>query len=394
MPRSILLRKLTSARWHARNQVKKACAGVAEWRRDIAVRRALAELGCKNTQVLVGANFVDLGGTRNHMHCIARYSAHRVQLAPPEAAMVLVTPGEFTERYADSLWKLNCGHLKAVHSHVFPFFINWCAETRRRYGTRWIHTHHNWYYPEFGRNGIEPWQEQFNQAFLFAGQNADVFLCVSRAQQAFLRSAFGLRAHYIPNGVDVQKCEAGNAASFLQKNNLRPGFALFVGRNDPVKNPEFFVQLAAIMPHVHFVIAGQGISCEVIEHEWNLPVPSNLTVLGQLTHAEVQDAIAACGTLVLCSRREGLPTLVMEGMIGRRSVVIPDEQGCLEALNDGKLGFVYPQGNLSACADVVQQALSDHSRVNSACDFALRNYSWNSILQQIDAVYDGWNPPR
>ena len=83
----------------------------------------------------------------------------------------------------------------------------------------------------------------------------------------------------------------------------------------------------------------------------------------------------------------------MEGMVGGRTVVVPDEQGCLEALDDGKLGFVYPQGNLSACAEVVLQALSDDSRVSIARDFAVSNYSWNSILQKIDAVYDGWNPP-
>ncbi|MFM7830561.1 MAG: glycosyltransferase, partial [Planctomycetaceae bacterium] len=103
---------------------------------------------------------------------------------------------------------------------------------KQKFGTRWIHTHHNWYYPEFGRNGLEPWQEQFNEWFLVAAAEADVCLCVSRSQQRFLREQFDLNCSYLPNGVDIQACRKADAGRWQQTTGIAPGFVLFVGRNE------------------------------------------------------------------------------------------------------------------------------------------------------------------
>jgi glycosyltransferase involved in cell wall biosynthesis len=272
---------------------------------------------------------------------------------------------------------------------VFPFFISWARNAKQTFGTRWIHTHHNWYYPEFGRNGLEPWQIQFNEWFLIAAAEADVCLCVSRSQQRFLREQFGLSCGYLPNGVDIQACRKGDAGKWQQNTGIAPGFVLFVGRNDPVKDPEFFVRLAHAMPELRFVIAGQGISRHVIQHEWQLQIPPNLEVIGELTHAQVQDAITACSSLVLCSKREGLPTLVLEGLVQGRPVVISEEQGCLEATDDGKYGFVYSPGNLADCVTAVERSLKDTQIANAAQSFAVENYGWNSILKKLDDIYLG-----
>jgi glycosyltransferase involved in cell wall biosynthesis len=397
MSTPVLIRKIRSALWHARHRwdvgVNHLRQLLQERRQDRIGHRWFNEFDSSNIDVLVGANFVDLGGTRNHMHCIAQHSSLRVALAPAEFVMGVLSPGQFIQRFHGRMSQLNCRRLQAVHSHVFPFFIQWCYENRKRYGTRWVHTHHNWYYPEFGRNGIEPWQEEFNKGFLFAGENADVFLCVSKSQQNFLHQSFGLNAYHIPNGVDVDACLASNAVRFEHKTGIKRGFILFVGRNDPVKDPEFFVQLAAEMPDKRFVIAGQGISRNVIENEWRLPIPPNLDVLGQLSHADVQDAIAASSVLVLCSRREGLPTLVLEGLVGGRPVVVPDEQGCVEAINDGEFGFIYQQRSLRDCVNAVCRALADSSKIHEAKQHTISTYSWKSLLKQLDAVYKGWTPP-
>ncbi len=327
-----------------------------------------------------------------HMHSIQKYSSLKVSLAPEECIMALFTPNEFVERFSESFSRINTSNFQAIHSHVFPFFIEWCRKAREKRGTRWIHTHHNWYYPEFGKNGIEEWQMQFNEAFLLAASEADVCLCVSRGQQQFLKQEFGVHTYHLPNGVDIEACKRGRIDKWLNLTGIKQGFILFVGRNDPVKDPEFFVQLAQLMPDHRFVIAGQGISHDVITKEWKLQIPKNLAVLGQLSHAEVQDALAACSVLVLSSRREGLPTLVLEGMATGKPVVVPDEQGCMEAIGNGQFGFIYRARDFQDCIHKIDLALRDSKIVALAKSHVEKNYAWPSILNKLDQIYMG-NPP-
>lgn len=330
-----------------------------------------------------------------HMHSIARYSSLKVALAPDEAVMKVLSPGEFTQHFGKAFQAIDASRFRAVHSHVFPFFIEWARNAKLKFGTRWIHTHHNWYYPEFGRNGLEPWQETFNEWFLTAATESDLCMCVSRGQQRFLRDRFGIKCDYLPNGVDVQACHRGEAGRWRLHTGIAPGFVLFVGRNDPVKDPEFFVHLANAIPGLRFVIAGQGISQEVVQNEWQLPISANLEVLGELTHGQVQDAIAACSALVLCSKREGLPTLVLEGLVQGKPVVIPEEQGCLEASGDGQYAFVYRPGNLADCMKAVERALVGSEICAAGRLFAEQNYGWGSILKKLDDIYVGrHNYPR
>ena len=388
----VFVRKCRSAVWHAQNQLELWRRSAQEKRRNRIAEKWIDNLRRQPPQVLVGANFVDLGGTRMHMHSIQKYSSLKVTLAPEESIMKVFSPGEFVGRFGESFNSIETSQIQAVHSHVFPFFIEWCRNARKKQGTRWIHTHHNWYYPEFGKNGIEEWQAQFNNAFLMAATEADVCLCVSRGQQKFLLREFGIKTYHLPNGVDLEACRRGCAESWRELTGIQPGFILFVGRNDPVKDPEFFVQLAQLMPDHRFVIAGQGISHSVIEEEWKLKVPGNLEVLGQLSHIEVQHAIAACSVLVLCSRREGLPTLVMEGIVAGKPVVVPDEEGCMEVIGNGQYGFIYRAKDYQDCIRQVELATQDRKISASAKTYASKTYNWPSILEKLDHLYLGGSP--
>ena len=107
-----------------------------------------------------------------------------------------------------------------------------------------------------------------------------------------------------------------------------------MGRLDPVKNPRAFVELAIREAETLCVMIG-GVTRQDVLREYGLETPSNLILLPQLSHVDVLDAIAACRALVVTSFREGLPTLVLEGMALRRSIVVPAEAGCLDA-TDGE----------------------------------------------------------
>ncbi len=125
--------------------------------------------------------------------------------------------------------------------------------------------------------------------------HADVRLSVSKWQQEYLRSHHGIDADYLPNGVDVSSCDAADGERFKHKYRVSD-YVLYVGRNDPVKNPAEFVRLAQQMPDRKFVMIGGGLTTTALATDWDVEAPSNLSVLGRTdTHRNV-----GCGGRFLC----------------------------------------------------------------------------------------------
>ena len=280
---------------------------------------------------------------------------------------------------------------RAVHSHVYPWFIEWCQGQQKK-GIRWIHTYHLNYYPEHGKDTLEPWQEAINESLFRDASKADVKISVSKWQQEELFREHGIATEYLPNGVDVSSCDDGRAARFIGQFGPED-FILYVGRNDPVKNPAEFVRLARFLPAYNFVMVGGGLNSDSLRNEWQVDIPSNLSVVGGLPHSLVQDAIAACSVLVVTSKREGLPTLVMEGMAHRKPVVVPNEPGCLEVVNHGEFGLVYQLGDVEDLAEKTVRALAETGLGERARQRVLDEYDWRVIAPKLDAIYRGITLP-
>ena len=382
----VLTRKIRSALYHTREGWKSWLLRQQVRKRRRTFKSWIKSLNADSPDVLVGANFVDFGGTRHHMHSLKRYSQLNISLVPSNKLLTVIDPGYFKVEFRKSFLQYEPEAVKAVHSHIFPWFIEWCHHQHKKLGTRWIHTHHNWYYPEFAVGELEPWQKEFNEGFLFALQNADVCLCVSRVEKDFLKNKFAIETEYLPNGVDVQICDSANPDRYRNKLGL-DNFVLYVGRDDPVKNPKDFVRLAAALPNLQFVMIGHGLSTGILEDKWGMISPSNLIVKGAASHIEVQDAMAACSALVVTSKREGLPTLVLEAMTHGKPIVVPNEDGCMEAIDNGEYGFIYEQGDISDLAEKTENALADTKRCNRSRQRVLEEYDWRVIMQKLDRIY-------
>ena len=362
----------------------------AHARKERVFRNWLRDLTANPPSGLLGANFAKHGGIRNHIRAIQNHSALRIELAPPESVMQSLATGDLTKTFLEAFFEFHPKGIRFLHSHVYPWFIQWCHHQQKQHGTRWIHTHHNWYYPEFGREVLEPWQEEFNEQFLFALRHADVSLSVSRWQQTFLRETHGLETQYVPNGVDVTICDRAVATRCHRKTGLLD-FVLYVGRNDPVKNPADFVKLAVNLPKQQFLMLGQGLSNATLLNEWGVSVPANLKVMGEATHQETQDALAACSALVVTSKREGLPTLVLEAMTHGKPIVVPDEDGCLEAIGHGDFGFSYRHGDIDQLAATTIEASLDKTRCRRAPQRIAEEYDWRVVARKLDHFYEGKN---
>ena len=341
-----------------------------------------------DAQVLLGMHFHKQGGVRNHMLAVQRYSALKVLLVPEEHDLQsTLGPAFLKENHERFLQTAPPRSAVAVHTHVLPELIQW-AERHAPGKLRWVHTHHLLYRDEHGSGGMLPWQEELNRAMLHAAARCDICLCVSRWEQRQLQELFGLRVHYLPNGVDVTACDRSQPHRFRRRHRINGDFLLWVGRLDPVKNPRAFVELAIRQPETPCVMIG-GVTRQDVLREYGLETPSNLTLLPQLSHADVLDAIAACRALVVTSFREGLPTLVLEGMALRRPIVVPGEAGCLDATDGERCAAVYEVDNSDHLQDRVQFVLREKADNEAGRQRVLQEFDWRVVAGKLDRIYQG-----
>lgn len=324
------------------------------------------------------------GGVRGHVRAIHQYSALPVQLVPDESAMGGLE--NFTEEIRELFMDFEPVGRPVVHTHVLPWMIAWGRKQQQR-GLNWIHTYHLPYFPENGQASLEPWQQDINDALIHQACHADVRLSVARWQQAYLRAEHGIETDYLPNGVDVAACDHGRAERFRQRHHLAGPFILFVGRNTPVKNPADFVRLAQLLPGHACVMLGHGLSPGSIRRDWALEPPPNLRIQGEASHAEVQDALAACAALVVTSKREGLPTLVLEAMAHQRPVMVPADAGCLEAISDGDYGEIYQPGDLDELARKTVAGMGEVTKPQRARQRVLAEFDWRVVAGKLDHIY-------
>ncbi|MFM7039258.1 MAG: glycosyltransferase family 4 protein [Planctomycetaceae bacterium] len=368
--------KFEWSQWRWRRYARWCKAEFEAWRSNFV---------SSDAELLLGAHLHRHGGVRNHLLALSAFTSLRTLLVPTEAELQRCGSAMFGLHHSEFLETAPPNSAIAVHTHVLPLLIDW-AGVHAPERLRWVHTHHLLYYPAAGRDKLEPWQEELNTAMLRGANNSDVCLCVSRWEADLLQRQFGIHARYLPNGVDVLRCDRASASRFKKNFRISKPFVLWVGRLDPVKNPLEFIQLAAQNPEQLFVMIG-GITSADVNREYHREVPGNLRLLPQLPHLTVLDAVSACEVLVVTSHREGLPTLVLEAMALQKQLVVPNEPGCLDATDGSANALAYKLGDMIDLQHQLDCALRNPQPRDSARKRVLSEFDWRVVAAKLDHVY-------
>ncbi|HVK72976.1 MAG TPA: glycosyltransferase [Kofleriaceae bacterium] len=170
-------------------------------------------------------------------------------------------------------------------------------------------------------------------------------------------------ASIIRNGLDSRQFHpaAGDPA------RLRPPGARvvigFAARLVPQKRPEDFIAAAARHAHrddVAFLLAGDGSRRPLYAAMAREAGARTLHVTGYLP--DMRDFYAACDVLVLPSRSEGCPNVVLEAMAMRTAVVAADVPAVREIVTSGLDGVLYPLGDIDALHGVLTSLLDQPER--------------------------------
>lgn len=162
-------------------------------------------------------------------------------------------------------------------------------------------------------------------------------------------------------GVDV--CEEIHPTNSLERCDRDSFHILTVGRLRAVKDHAFMVracsELGARGLHFKCEIAGDGPERNRLERLISSRgLSGQVTLLGHVQREEMNALYDRADLVVITSRSEGIPLVLMEAMAREKIVLAPSITGIPELITAGKTGFLYEPGSMH---DFVRQVLLIHA---------------------------------
>ncbi|SNS12403.1 Glycosyltransferase involved in cell wall bisynthesis [Humidesulfovibrio mexicanus] len=138
---------------------------------------------------------------------------------------------------------------------------------------------------------------------------------------------------------------------------------LYLGNEGPAKGFDVFLRMAAELARrgvrdLEFVGAGVR-DMRAFEPLVTPPLASRLRLPGNLSHAEALAELLAADVLVLPSRQESLPNVLLEAFACSLPVVCTTVGGMPELVHDGVNGLLRPSEDVDGLADAVAQLAAD-----------------------------------
>jgi glycosyltransferase involved in cell wall biosynthesis len=291
-----------------------------------------------------------------------------------------------------------------LHSHSFGYFhTNVLALRRRLRGTPLVITPH-YHPPETMQGG---WIRHHLRRFYdkrianWVFDQADVIIAVSRAE-------LGSMAHHIndmgkvrviPNGIDPSRfVELPDPGPFLEARGIQGPMVLYVGRLAINKRMELVLQalpeLLEEEPDLQLVIAGpdDGAGEDWKEVARGLGVEGAVRFEGFLSEEDLISAFTAADVFVLPSEWEAFGIVLLEAMACRTPCICSDLGGPPEVVVDGECGIVAPYADEGSWNAALLELIGDPGLRKRMGEKgrrrAMEEFSWSSIVDRIEVVYD------
>ena len=193
----------------------------------------------------------------------------------------------------------------------------------------------------------------------YAVRHADAVRTVSDFTTALVREAGAEPAAVFPAFMDLKPFLEAPPAPLPDE----PA-ALFVGVLERYKNIDrlatAWLLVAARLPGAELRIVGTGARVGVVEQLLR-DLPTQVRWVPELSSEEIAAELDRATCLVLPSRHEGLPRVVIEALCRGRPVVGAVTGGTAELVRDGENGILFNADDTAALAGAIGRVLSDRA---------------------------------
>ena len=220
-------------------------------------------------------------------------------------------------------------------------------------------------------------------------RKADVVVCLTNADAMNYSKA--KRVEVIPNFAENVISTETKASHQDERDGKR---AVFVGRLCPEKDPLRLLRLwrniVAKHPAWRLDIYGKGELEDAVRMEIErLGIADSVILHGHTS--DVSEVYGSADILLLCSRTEGLPMVLIEAMRNGLPVVSTDcPYGPSDIIEDGETGLLVPQNNDDAFVEAVSALMTDESlriRMGERAKVKAVRFSKDVIIQRWKKLF-------
>ena len=241
--------------------------------------------------------------------------------------------------------------------HVIGFVLSRWA------GLKWIGVAHGW-------TNENRKIRLYNRLERWLLRRADAAITVSPRLYATVSALRGRRrpTFLILNAVDEQELVADvGGAEVRRRLGIAPGIPVLgvLGRLSPEKGQDLLLKAFAgalrVRPEATMLVVGDGPEAGSLKAQTRaLGIEARVRFCGH--QSAIRDYLEALDLLVLPSRSEGLPNVVLEAMCVGVPVLATDVGGVREIIEDGMNGWIVPPGDAEALESAIVRTLSDPAR--------------------------------
>ena len=221
---------------------------------------------------------------------------------------------------------------------------------------------------------------------------------VRRARHVFTPSEY-LRKLVVGWGIPASRVSvspnpAPDVPPMPSREELRTELALdgptlaFAGRLMAAKALDVALAAVALVPGVALVIVGDGPDRAALEQQRDaLGLADRVRFVGGLGREGVLRMFRAADAVLLSSRWENFPHVIVEALAVGTPVISSAVGGVPEVVRDGENGLLVPAGDVEALAGAIRRLLGDdelRSRLAAAAAPSVESYSAERLLGQIE----------
>jgi phosphatidylinositol alpha-mannosyltransferase len=218
-------------------------------------------------------------------------------------------------------------------------------------------------------------------------------IAVSEDARRTLVEHVGGDAVLIPNGVYVDRFAAAAPQPAWRGD---AGTVGFIGRLDEPRKglPTLLAAMEQVVterPGVRLLVAGRGDAEEAVE-DASTAVREAVTFLGVVSEADKARLLRTADVYVAPNLGgESFGIILVEAMSAGAPVLASDLDAFGRVLDDGRVGVLFPAGDVAALATSLLELLADGPRreeLRASATGWVRRFDWSTVADDLVAVYE------
>jgi glycosyltransferase involved in cell wall biosynthesis len=235
-------------------------------------------------------------------------------------------------------------------------------------------------------------RRRFEEMIDYFYGNCDIVLATSRCTQEEISRYVKAKSHGLfRSGVDTDDFHPRKRDENFRRDLHDKTILLFVGRVTPEKNIQFLRDVYLVLcerhPDIHLFVAGDGELRKSLKRE----LGEDVTAPGFLHGEELYRAFASADIFVFPSTTDTLGLVVLEAQASGLPVVVMDEGGPKEVMEDGKTGFLCEANMLDVFIGKTDQLITNpgmRKNMGKAGRSLAECFSWDQAFDDLLKVYE------